>query len=50
MSMSMQMISDKMHFDTMILWKVDGYNILSVYSFVVFLLLCIISVMNHNRT
>ena len=36
MSISMQMISDKMHFDTIALrqknaiWKVDGYNILSV--------------------
>ena len=33
----MQMISDKMHFDIIALWqknaiwKVDGYNILSVY-------------------
>ena len=36
-SMSMQMISDKMHFDTVALrqknaiWKVEGYNIRSVY-------------------
>ena len=35
--MSMQMISDKMHFDTITLrpktaiWKVEGYNIRSVH-------------------
>ena len=36
--MSMQMISDKMHFDAVALrpknaiWKVDGYNISLVYT------------------